>query len=58
MLDASAAEEKSKAVTLPLEDFIETEQLAAQGMGIKKKGRARKVKDIFAADLEAALMRN
>ncbi|CAL8465592.1 g5128 [Coccomyxa elongata] len=58
MLDASAAQEKSKAVTLPLEDFIEAEQLAAQGKGIKKKGRARKVKGIFAADLEAALMRN
>ncbi|BDA49877.1 probable AP2-like ethylene-responsive transcription factor AIL1 [Coccomyxa sp. Obi] len=58
MLDALAAEEKSKAVTLPLDDFIEAEQLAAQGKNIKKKGRARKVKDIFAVDLEAALMRN
>lgn len=57
-MDAYAAEEKSKAVTLPLHDFIEAEQLATQGKGTRKKGRARKVKDIFAADLEAALVRN
>ena len=57
-LDASVAEQKSRAVTLPLDDFIESDQLAAKGKKTKTKGRARKVKDISAADLETALMRN
>lgn len=57
-LDASVAEQKSRAVTLPLDDFIESDQLAAKGKKTKKKGRTRKVKDICAADLETALMRN
>lgn len=54
-LSAAAAEEQSRAVTLPLDEFVGTCQPAVRGETPKKRSRSRKVNAIYAADLMTAL---
>ena len=54
-LDAAVAEEHSRAVTLPLDEYVASCQPVAKGERSKRKSRPRKVNAIYAADLLAAL---
>ena len=54
-LSAAAAEEQRRAVTLPLDEYLASEQPAAKGEKTKRKARPRKVNAIYAFALEKAL---
>jgi len=56
-LDAALRDAHAKAVTLPLDEFIESQQPSLVGKSAKRKHRTRKVNAIYAASTEAALAR-
>lgn len=56
-MDAAERNAHAKAVTLPLDEFIESQWPSLLGESAKKKHRIRKVNAIYAASTEAALAR-